>query len=325
MKKLKHKKIHPATCRHVLQLSGLAAATCTLLSGALTAKAATYSGSETLADFGTKLNQNSATYVDPTVGGENVGPNACVPTAVAQGLSYLYTQDAGAFTVSPNNTTAIDALASAMTTAQNPITGNYGTTYPNRVTGTTSYLTTANPSTAYVVSGQYDASYLNAPTFGPTYRSAMGSATTASFLANGLNSDWGVEFAIRWGTLAGNVFTSSGGGHFVTLQSISFDTTTGTGEISFIDPGDAAYVQDASLSVTSGGNLYVSYPAPTEDVDDDEGEAAGLDGVPAVDPLGGVIINDLAETIPDGGLTAGLLGGSVVGLLALRRRYSFSA
>jgi hypothetical protein len=327
MKKLKNKKSRPATpgnCRRALQFSGTAAAMCALLSVAFPAKAATYSGSETLADFGTKLNQNSATYVDPTVGGENVGPNACVPTAVAQGLSYLYTQDASAFTVSPNNTAAIDALASAMTTAQNPTTGNFGTTYPNRVTGTTSYLTTANPSSAYVVSGQYDASYLNAATFGPTYRSAMGSATTAQFLANGLNSDWGVEFAIRWGTLAGTDFTASGGGHFVTLQSISFNTATGTGEISFIDPGDAAYVQDAALSVTSGGNLYVTYPAPADDVDDDEGEGVGLDGTAAVAPSGGVIINDLAEALPDGGLTAGLLGASVLGLLALRRRYSFS-
>jgi hypothetical protein len=338
MKKLKHKKSRCAStvnCRRALPLSGLTVATLALLPVSFTAGAAVISGSENSAFFETLLNQNDTTYVDPTAGGANVGPNACVPTAVAQGLSYLegyQTQVLGKptpFTASPNNVAAIDALAGAMTTAQNDTTENYGTTYPNRVTGTTTYLspTGANPSRAYVSGGQYDSSYSGAANIGNTVQSTMQAVSTANFLAYNLNVNHGVEFAIRWGTLAGTDFTSSGGGHFVTLQSICFNTTTDTGEISFIDPGDATLVEDAALSVTSDGNLYVSYPAvPDADVDNDEEplgiEGVGLDGAGA--SPGGIIINDLAEAVPDGGLTAGFLGASVLGLLTLRRRYSFS-
>ena len=138
--------------------------------------------------------------------------------------------------------------------------------------------------------------------------------------------------ALLWGTQnADNSFTKGNGGHFVTLQQISWNTRTDTGTISFIDPGSAAYVQTATLTEISGGtyngDLYVTYPNPAvAAVDGDNGEneafSGGWDDGAAVTPSkGGIIINDLAEAVPDGGLTAMMLGSSLLGLAALRRRY----
>lgn len=321
---------------HALQISILTAAAISLnLSMGLTASAADITGMEDLADFGTLLNQNTTTYVDPTVGGANVGPNACVPTAVAQGLSYLegYAKSIGSpdpFTVSPNNMAAINNLASAMGTAQNPVTKSFGTTYPGRVNGTQTYLSPAgaNPSSAFVVGGQYDPSYSAALTIGPTSQSTMQAVPTANFLANGLNAHQGVEFALLWGNLnaANNAFAATGGGHFVTLQAIDYNPLTGTGQIDFIDPGTGDWIDNATLTKTAAGNLYVTYPAADLDpmMDADNGEAAeeavpgqDMDGVGAA--VGGIIINDLAEATPDSASTAAMLVVSLLGLAALRR------
>jgi len=314
--------------QRAVQASILTAAALSLLSVGLTARAQTYSGSETLADFGTKLNQNNATYKDPN-SGLAVAPNACVPTAVAQGLSYLDNYDPSAFAVNPNNVTAINALAQAMDTTQNA-NGSGGTSYPDRVTGTQNYLT-ASGDNAKVVGGQYASYYSDAAHIGPTSQSSMAANTTASFLAGALKANDGVEFALLWGNLTGNTYSQTSGGHFVTLQSISWNAGNNTGTISFIDPGSATYVQNATLTKIVGGNysgdLYVTYPnPPVAAADGDNGElgeepltADWEDG--AIGTRGGIIINDLAESVPDNALTAALLGGSLLGLLALRRCY----
>jgi hypothetical protein len=300
-----------------------------LLAG-LAAQAQT--NSETIGDFESLLSQYSTTYVDPTVGGANVGPNACVPTAVAQGLSYLegYASANSApdpFGASPNTVTAINALASAMSTSQNSTTGDYGTTYPDRVTGTQSYLA-ANPApTVAVVGGQYASSYSSAATTGPTSQSTMMANSVASFIANGLGANDGVEFAILWGSLgAGNTFAPSGGGHFVTAQSISYDPTTGLGTINFIDPGTGTLISEAHLIMTSTGNLYVAYPGGPPAADADVNETAeetynpALDEDGAVGIVGGLIVNDMAEAVvPEPG-TLSLVAAGVTALLAFRKR-----
>jgi hypothetical protein len=324
--------------RRALQASLLTATALTALSIGHTARAQDFSGQETLQDFGNLLNQNSTTYVDPSVGGLNVGPDACVPTAVAQGLSFLENYQTVAlgnpdpFTQSPNNVQAINNLAKAMGTEENPLTMSFGTDYPGRVTGTMSYLspTGANPSSAYVVGGQYAARYSPAPNIGPTVQSTMQAVSTAQFLAGGLNANFGVEFGILWGSLdtATDVYTQKQGGHFVTLQEIDYNAATGTGTIDFIDPGSAKLIE-GTLTKTTDGNLYVSYPgAPVPPPDNGQGaeEAVfgdNLDGGIPAGQLGGIIINDMAEAVPDNATTATLLGASLFGLLALRRRYCF--
>jgi hypothetical protein len=114
------------------------------------------------------------------------------------------------------------------------------------------------------------------------------------------------------------------------LQSITYNAGNGTGSIAFIDPGDAKLWNGTLTKITGGayaGDLYVTYSSvsapdsiPVFD-DGESGEEPGssdwLDG--GVAGTGGVIINDLAETVPDGTLTAAMLGASVLGLAAFRR------
>ncbi len=132
-----------------------------------------------------------------------------------------------------------------MNTSENPVTKDFGTSYPDRVTGTMSYLspTGANPSpNVYVAGGQYAARYSPAPSIGPTVQSAMQSFSVAQFLAGGLAANDGVQFGILWGSLdtATDVYTQGKGGHFVTLQEIAYNAATGTGTIDFIDPGSGS-------------------------------------------------------------------------------------
>jgi hypothetical protein len=327
---------NPSKTNHSLKLSLALAAACLCANAFFpgATQAQNLSGSEALYTGNTYsiLNQNSTTYVDPTVGGANVGPNACVPTAVAQGLSYLeYYQTsvlgkADPFAVSPNTVTAINSLAAAMSTSQNSTTGNYGTTYPARVTGTTAYLT-ANPAPSVaVINGQYAPSYSALATIGATSQSPMNAGPVAQFLANGLQNNYGVEFAILWGTLgANNAFTSTGGGHFVTAQSINFNPNTGTGTINFYDPGSASLIQTATLTTTSAGQLYVSYPAPPAPANADQGESSeeslstSYEDGGAATP-GGVIINDLEEAVVPEPATWSLVVGGISAMFAFRKR-----
>jgi hypothetical protein len=341
--------------RRFLPGSGLTVATLSLLPAGFTAGAAVISGSELVgganpsALFGTLLNQNNLTVTDPN-SGRQLGPEACVPTAVAQGLTYLENYQLSItkpdpFTVTPDNDAAVKALAAVMLTQNNPNgigTGikAAGTYYDDRVTGATTYLgkTGANPSTAYVAGGQYLQSYVpGAAAVGPAKANTMQAQAVAQFLASGLNAHDGVEFAIMWGSLDtdSGVYTQKKGGHFLTLESLSYNTANGTGTITFIDPNTAT-VYNGTLAKTTGGNLYVTYGAavvPPADAGPDGADEEDpvnqdpegwLDGAVPGGQMGGIISNDLLEAVPDGMLTAGLLGASVAGLLALRRRYRFS-
>jgi hypothetical protein len=307
------------------------------------AQAQTYTGSE---NYGAVPIYNQLT--DTTVNNADfIGPNACVPTSTAEGLAYLQyyqTQVLGRpspFTTSVlnNSDTAeipiINGLATAMGTQQNDPRGPYGTTYAGRINGTTSYLssTGANPSTAYVVGGQYSPLYDPAASIGRTVQSGMQANSTAQFLANGLDQNWGVQFTLLWGNLAGGTYTKGQGGHQVDLEAISYNARTGSGTISFIDPYGGDDIVDATLTKVTGGayagDLYVTYPAltPNPGIGADNGELgeddfAGLwlDGAAADPGQGGIIINDMAEAVPDGSMTVTLLGAAFIGLAAIKRR-----
>jgi len=218
-----------------------------------------------------------------------------------------------------------------MGTRENPVLKQFGTTYPGRINGTTTYLsaTGANPSpTVSVVGGQYAARYSAAASIGKTVQTTMQAVSVANFLANCLNANDGVQFSLLWGSLdtATDVYTQGMGGHQVTLEEINYNPTAGTGTIDFIDP-NTAQVVDGTLQLTTGGNLYVSYPgAPAAPPDDGQAEedvfGANLDGAIPAGQVGGIIINDMAEGVPDSNLTAGMLGASLLGLALLRRRCS---
>jgi hypothetical protein len=271
-------------------------------------RAQTYSGSET-GSFGTLLNQNNSSYPN----------NGCVPTAVAQGLSYLYNYSPNSFAVNPNNITAVNALGVAMGT-----TDASGTTYAGRVNGTGTYLTGAGDM-ASVVGGQYSSYYDSAATIGTAAQNSMAANGVASFLANALNANEGVEFALLWGTLASGTYSQGQGGHFVTLQSLSYNGGTGTGSVTFIDPGDAQS-WNGSLSLITGGtykgDLYVTYSGLYSPPDEgnsleEPSNSPWLDGTPVGN--GGVIINDMAEAVPEPA-TFGILG-ALGGLLVTGVRY----
>jgi hypothetical protein len=326
------------------------AATVGILNLGSSAQAQVYAGSEnySIVPIYDQLTETTVNNLD------FIGPNACVPTSTAEGLAYLQyyqTQVLGKpspFTTSVLNNTdtaevpVINGLATAMNTQQNnppPNPGGpYGTTYPDRINGTTSYLsrTGANPSTAYVVGGQYAPSYDPAASIGPTVQSTMQANSTAGFLASSLNNHWGVQFSLLWGDLSENgTYTKGQGGHQVDLEAISYNSRTGTGTISFIDPYGGDDIVDATLTKVRGGlyagDLYVTYPALTPDpgIGADNGELgednfAGLwlDGAAADPGDGGIIINDMAEAVPDGSVTSVLMGVSFLGLAAIKRRLS---
>ena len=300
-------------------------------------QAQTYSGSENYSAIPIydQLTDTTVNNADP------INENACVPTSTAEGLAFLqYYQTDVLDHPSPFGTSVlnfsdtaeipiINGLATAMGTQQNDPNGPYGTTYPGRINGTTSYLsaTGANPSRAYVVGGQYAANYSPAASIGNTVKSSMQANSTSLFLANALDQNYGVQFSLLWGGLDDGTYTKGQGGHQVDLEAISYNTKTGTGTISFIDPYGGDDIVNASLTKVTGGaysgDIYVTYPELTGDngeAGEDDFVGPWEDGAATEPGGGGIIINDMAEAIPDSAMTLSLLSASFVGLAALKRR-----
>jgi hypothetical protein len=252
-------------------------------------------GSETLSYFGT-IGQGNAAIV--AANGQDVADNACVPTATANGLTYLENyynfalDEPSPFSTSPNTTTQVNNLITAMQTTRD------GTQTDNEFNGLVSYLspTGANPSPSVKVTGQYSPLTPGGWLAGTGFPAGVANVNpTVSYLANALNANDGVELGIQWGSTSGGTFTPSRGGHEVTLQSISFNPTSDTGSITFIDPwgttqtdgggnrhagGTAEVVGDtfsASLSVDQNGLLVITYPLPYDGLNapQDNGTAIG--------------------------------------------------
>lgn len=309
-------------------------------------------GSETINYFG-NIGQASATvtntnatymgvYLQYSV---PVGPNACVPTATIGGLTYLenyqnVTNDTDPFTVSPNSATQLNNLATSMSTwntsntGANPWTNVGGTSVPSTFNGLQSYLsaTGANPSPQVQISGQVSPS--NPAGFvaispvnqtAGTYNAGMNIANvtpTATFMANALNANDGVEFGIQWGSFSGNTFTPSGGGHFLTLQAIN--VVSGTGTISFFDPWG---VNANTPSTTNGfvsatvttvnGFLYVTYPITWTGGDLDTSNNANPSEMMGANGQTGRILTVMVESTPEP--ASGMIALAGFALLGLRR------
>lgn len=261
------------------------------------------SGSENISFFGTFGQGNNAIV---GANSQAVANMACVPTATINGLTYL--QNYQASIGNPNTLsfgptyTSINNLITSMGTTAN------GTGMGNAANGLASYLgpTGANPAPTVTINGQYTS--LGTYTTG-WYTGMPGTfantTPTASFLANALNANDGVEFTVVWGSMTNGTYYVNGGGHELTLQSINL----GAGTISFLDPwgntqpvnngGTSANLYTANLSVQSGF-LTVMYPTnnaatglepdPEEINSTDPGDANGQIGY---------IVADMVEAVPE--------------------------
>lgn len=230
------------------------------------------SGSElaTSSDFG-NTGQGDATIVGQY--GQGLANNACVPTADANGMMYLQnyweaTYGQSLFAAPPSSGTAVNSLISDMGTTAN------GTTINGEFSGLQNYLA-ANPAPNVRVTGQYSPSIpsgwlTSSPAIpaGPYVQNVQNVTPTAQYLATALNANDGVEVGIQWGSLANNAFTTSGtGGHQLTLEQISWNSSTGTGTATFIDPwgSETSVAPGATAGELTGtlcsidGNLVVSF------------------------------------------------------------------
>lgn len=218
------------------------------------AKAQTVSGSET--GFG-NLDQNSTLL-------NTLTNTACVPTSVANSLTYL------------NN--VYDNYSTVKTLETDMGTTTAGTAYGNEVNGLQTFLTTtSNPDKIGIAGGQYVSS-LVVGSGAPAVESSLTSVVqntlpTASFLASALYSKEAVTVWIQWGyyTPGTSTFNPYGGVSSVTLTSITDNLSTGKGTISFLDPwgaatssGTAVAYNNVSLSTSADGYLCLSGVGTTE-------------------------------------------------------------
>jgi hypothetical protein len=380
----------------------LAAAIVSLLSLTLAAKAQVIEGSElaNAADFGTLGQLNVNVTVENSL---PIRPEACVPTATIDGLTYLYNFNKknlpNLFTTPPDTYPQLNALAKAMGTFNNPvkptnyygyfnkagmpvlITANapatkeqiaafdktnmampivkmmektvntIGGTYVNSAyNGLKMYL--SKPAPDVFVSGQQ---YANAvppnwyattgtpPKTIPIQPSVAPIRPTALYLANALKANDGVEVTLQWGFYYtkdgkpyGN-FQPTGGGHELTLDSITLNTSTKTGTIGYLDPSGSPGPLGSATPFTS--SLYLVKDITSKDdyylyfqdlaaVPDNNFGGVGPGG--GEDPYGR-ITSDMVEyirkgagggapaPIPDGASTLLILGASITGLAAFRR------
>jgi len=215
--------------------------------------------SEPLSDFGTLGQGTTGVNGINVVNGLNISPNACAPTAVDNGLTFLQNYFAAPiFSQNVNSYATVNALATAMGTANN----NYWV-YQNNGNGQLGYVNAngGGVPNAYVgftyvktllnvggTAGQniYSGTTTYVPTINP-WQTTPGMAPvsygqdfnpTASLLYNDLKAKDAVELGILWGNNQAGQIVPSGGGHFVTLQSITMNGNTGT--MNIIDPWGAS-------------------------------------------------------------------------------------
>jgi hypothetical protein len=159
---------------------------------------------EPLSDFGT-LSQLNSGVIDLT-GSNALRENSCVPTSVANGLTFLSNYYSNPGLVSGYST--VNTLSTLMGTSTD------GTTFSGMAAGTSSYLASLGPA-------------------GSTAMAGMESPPFIITLYDWLLADYAVEFWISW---------DKGGAHSVTLYGIDIATDptgmflTGGGTLSFIDP-----------------------------------------------------------------------------------------
>jgi hypothetical protein len=271
--------------------------------------------SEPLLDFGL-LGQLSSQIT--VANADNVAPVACAPTSTANGLTFLDNYyGPSIFTLNPDNYTAVNSLATSMSTAYDATTKKGGTTDPNMVAGVTSYMSATGANPAPKVSVQ------NALWTGVTTTAAQ----DAGALAHLLSAHDGIEALITWGSFNGPAGAFNGtGGHAVTLDAVNFNATTGVGTVGFVDPWGAGLPISASPSasyvtadvISKGGFLYITnysenFVPPPQTEGGIPGDFAGNTAT------SGIIDGFVAESVPDVESTWLILGACAAGVATLRR------
>ncbi|HEY1489671.1 MAG TPA: PEP-CTERM sorting domain-containing protein, partial [Verrucomicrobiae bacterium] len=243
-------------------------------------------------------------------GAQAVKDNSCVPTSVANGLSYLDAYqlslaNPSPFTASPNTYAAVNSLQTQMgTTAA-------GTSAASALSGLQSYLspTGANPA--------------------PGVSSWQVGSPLGLALSGLLNANDAVQLGILWGSVSGGVFTSAGGGHFVSLDSINL--SSGSGTIGILDPwGDGATHANSSatqeslsvstVNITGLGNYLqvtygITYVGPDYAPGDTSYAGSGQTGIIALAQV---------EAVPEPSTLAMLAAGGFSALLLFRRKASLA-
>jgi hypothetical protein len=286
------------------------------------------SASEDLSLFG-QLGQGNA----GVTGSQALKDNACVPTSVANGLTYLenyanFTLDEPSpFTATPNSYTAVNNLITAMDTDAD------GTAYSDKFNGLQTYLsaTGANPAPTVSIYGQASPDSKGGVPVVNAGINLQGVNPTVGFLVSALNNHDAVELGLQWGDFSGATFNPDGG-HSVTLYSISYDLLTNSGMLGIIDPWGANTVSnnantsagdfDLSFTVTNGF-MFVSYPTTVADNPGDPvlGSGAGVEsGFVIGSGQTARVLNVIAEHVPDGGSTTFLVVLALVPLGWLRRK-----
>ncbi len=244
---------------------------------------------ETLADFGTLSQLNSA-VAGPN--GNAVAENACVPTSVANGLTYLDDIYPGGVPGLINSYSTVNTLITDMGTTAN------GTAFPSEVAGLATYIGPTGQNVSppvQIVGGQI--SSINGP-WGTVngYNIQNNTIPTAMQMYNWLNASDAVELWVNW---------SGGGAHSVTLYGIDIGIAngnpTGNGTLSFIDPyggtlagdGDTSVTIATATSSTVGGEIYINggYTGGAANNGNDPDNLAASST--------GYIVTDLAEAVPE--------------------------
>ncbi len=261
---------------------------------------------ENFADIGTFSQLNA-----DVTGSDGLRGNSCVPTSVANGLEYL------------SNTYGVANLMQAGYGTVNTLITDMGTTpagtsYPNEVAGTATYIGPGgqNVSPPVVIAGGQVATG-----FGTVAGNNIQNNTnpTAAQLYSWLTAGDAVEFWIAW---------SGGGAHSLTLYGIDINTAggtpTGSGTLSFVDPfggtpvaggnaGSAVNIAAATFT-TIGGAMFINggYVG---------GAAAnGADPDNQGDSSTGFIVTSFAQTVVPEPATWAMFAVALGGLAWARRR-----
>jgi len=323
--------------------ASLLAITLGLLAATSTAHAQTFTGSVALpSDFGNLSQYNSGITV---TNNQNIQPQACVPTSVINGLTYLDNYyDQSIFSQNPGTYAAINSIATSMGTANTPGV-NTGTGYGPGINGLNSFIATNgnNPNLAVSVYGQYPAGWGGGVPNNTNFQQAI---PTANYLTTALNANDAVQICIWWGSVSGGVFTPTvnGGTHEISLYSMSFNMGTGAGSAGIVVPESAAgtypdqnaFAQNlpgsALSAATYGGSsyLFLTY-SDVQTISGTPGETGEPNSsIPLNQTAGtgggsspaGLIIADYVEAVPEPSSFALLALGLVPVLVLAARRHS---
>lgn len=211
------------------------------ISGNLSAQ--TFSFYENLANFGL-MDQNNP-LVNPT----DVGPTACAPTSIANSLVFLNNtyNVPNLLQSSPEESAypTVNTLITDMDTTTN------GTSELGELSGLTTYLGPGGQNVSppvSILSGQSDGGVAG-------YNQIQNTDPTPMFLYSALAASNAVDFAIAWYNSNNNTFTN--GAHALTLYGITYNQTTQTGTLAFIDPfglgGSGVVITNATFQFLNPG------------------------------------------------------------------------